>query len=59
MYVEEKCPVCNSEDYEIEDYGDSFDIDGGEQWWQCKCNNGHSFSIHRYYELTNVTIEEE
>ena len=59
MKYEEKCPICGDENYEVEDYDDSYDCDGGEQWWYCRCLNGHKFSITKIYELKNVIIEEE
>ena len=59
MRYEEKCPICNSENYETEDYSDGFDTYSGEQWWYCVCSNGHRFSITKVYELKNVIIEPE
>ena len=59
MCYEEKCPICNSENYEVEDYSDSFDTFGGEQWWYCVCHNGHKFSITKVYDLKDVIIESE
>lgn len=59
MCYEEKCPICNSEDYEVEDYSDTFDTFSGEQWWICVCPNGHKFSITKIYDLKDVIIEPE
>lgn len=60
MLYDERCPECASEDFEIEDYGDAFDEDGGEQWWNCKCSKcGCKFSIDKIYVLSNVVIEKE
>ena len=59
MSYNEACPNCGSEDYEVSDYGDSFDTYGGEQWWTCTCSKcGHSFEMIKTYELKNVIIEE-
>ncbi len=56
----EACPECYDEDYTINDYGDSFDIDGGAQWWYCTCNKcGCRFTINRGYTLTEAYIEKE
>ena len=58
MAYSETCPKCGSEDYEVEDYGDSFDGFGGEQWWTCTCSNcGCKFDMTKSYKLTNVIIE--
>jgi len=55
----EACPHCNCEDYEVLDYGDSFDEFGGEQWWSCVCSNcGRKFDITKVYDLKDVIIEE-
>lgn len=59
MKYNEVCPQCGSEEYETEDYGDSFDQFGAEQWWTCVCNDcGCTFSITKMYDLKNVIIEE-
>jgi hypothetical protein len=59
MSYTEACPKCNSEEYEINDYGDSFDQFGAEQWWICTCANCNTkFSINKMYKLTEVNIEE-
>lgn len=61
MKYTEACPKCNNEDYEVNDYGDSFDqYGGGEQWWECtclKCNT--KFYMTKIYKLVNVTIEQQ
>ncbi len=58
MTYSEVCPQCGSEEYETEDYGDSFDQFGAEQWWTCTCTKcGYEFTITKMYELKNVIIE--
>ena len=60
MLYDESCPECASEDFEIEDYSDSFGPYGGEQWWFCRCTKGGcKFSIDKIYDLSNVIIEKE
>lgn len=59
MIYEEKCPICGSADYEIEDYQECFDDVGCSQWWICRCPNGHSFCMEKVYKLTNVVIAPE
>lgn len=58
QFDKEACPVCDSEDYTIEDYGDDFyGLDGGSQWWLCRCDKcGCMFSIERGYELASVFV---
>lgn len=59
MTYSEVCPRCGSEEYETDDYGDSFDQFGGEQWWTCVCNDcGCKFDITKVYELKDVIVEE-
>lgn len=54
----ECCPNCYDEDYSIEDYGDEFDQDGGEQWWVCACTKCDCrFTIHRFYTLEETIVE--
>lgn len=57
-FDKEACPVCNSEDYTIEDYSDDFyGLDGGSQWWLCRCDKcGCMFDIERVYELVDVSV---
>jgi hypothetical protein len=59
MAYSETCPKCGCEDYEVNDYGDSFDQFGCEQWWSCTCSKcGCNFDMTKVYRLTNVIIEE-
>ena len=59
MAYSETCPKCGCEDYEVNDYGDSFDQFGGEQWWSCTCDKcGCNFDMTKVYKLTSVIIEE-
>lgn len=59
MKYREACPNCNSENYEITDYSDEFDMDGCVQWWDCMCEDcGRKFSITKVYTLSNVIVEE-
>lgn len=57
-FDKEACPVCDSEDYTIEDYGDDFcGEDGGTQWWRCRCDKcGCLFDIERSYELADISV---
>ena len=59
MDYEEKCPVCGSEDYEVEYYEECFDTYGCSQWWHCCCPNNHRFEIEKVYNLVNVNITPE
>ena len=59
MFEEEKCPVCSWYDYDVKDYYDDFDDDGGIQVWKCICPNGHKFEITRSFKCTGVTVEQE
>jgi hypothetical protein len=59
MTYSETCPNCGCEDYEVNDYGDSFDQFGGGQWWSCTCDKcGCKFDMTKIYKLSNVIIEE-
>ena len=56
-FDKEACPMCDSEDYTIEDYSDDFNDDGGEQWWGCKCDKcGCLFNIEKSYELVGMKV---
>jgi hypothetical protein len=57
-FDKEACPVCGSEDYTIEDYGDDFSgLDGAAQWWSCRCDKcGCRFDIERSYELVDLSV---
>ena len=57
-FDKEACPVCGSEDYTIEDYGENFwGDDSGTQWWRCHCDKcGCLFDIELCYELTDVSV---
>ena len=61
MDYEEKCPICGSEDYEVEDYEECYDGDEGSQWWRCICSNNHKFCMEKVFKLVavNITPEEE
>lgn len=59
MFSEEKCPSCGFEDYDIDNYWDDFDEDGGVRWWQCTCPKCHKhFDIVYEYKCTGVTVKE-
>jgi predicted nucleic-acid-binding Zn-ribbon protein len=59
MKYSEACPKCGSEEYEINDYGDSFDQFGAEQWWECTCTQCETkFHMLKMYKLVNVSVEE-
>lgn len=54
------CPNCSSQDYEINDYWDDFDDEGGVQSWNCTCRKCKiKFKIFRSYECINVSIQED
>lgn len=56
-FDKEICPACGSVDYTVDDYNDNFDIDGGSQWWYCRCNKcGLMFDIERLYELVDISV---
>ena len=60
MTYEEKCPICGSEDFEIDDYGEEcFDEYECTLWWSCSCSNNHKFSIEKIFKLANVNIVPE
>ena len=57
MFNEEKCPDCGSEDYDISEYWDDFDEDGGIRVWKCVCPKCHkNFIITYEYKCTEVTV---
>lgn len=54
------CPNCSSQEYEINDYWDDFNDEGGVQAWKCTCREcGAKFKIFRSYECTYVTVQED
>lgn len=57
-FDKEACPMCDSEDYTIEDYFENFcGEEGGVQWWSCRCNKcGCKFDIERVYELADISV---
>ncbi len=58
MFSEEKCPVCGSEEYGINDYWDDFDEEGGVRVWRCTCPECHKqFEITYAYKCTAVTVD--
>lgn len=60
MTYTDGCPNCGSNDYTTNGYGDDFDMDKAEQWWDCTCNRcGQNFTEHRFYKLVNVCFETE
>ena len=60
MSYREECPNCGSSDYTVNDYGEEFDINYAEQWWDCTCNLCHqNFTERRCYKLVNVIFETE
>lgn len=60
MTYSEACPKCGSEEYETEDYGDSFDEFSAEQWWTCICHDcGCRFDLTKSYKLVSVEVTEQ
>lgn len=58
MFSEDKCPNCGLEDYEINDYWDDFDEEGGIRVWKCTCSKCHQkFDITYAYKCTEITVE--
>lgn len=54
------CPNCSSQDYEIDDYWDDFDDEGGVQSWDCTCRKCKTkFKIYRAYECAYIKMIEE
>ena len=57
MFSEEKCPSCNSGDYEVQDYEEDYQDDYFSREWYCKCDNCKSlFTITYLYKLTSVEV---
>lgn len=57
MFSEEKCPYCDCKDYDIDDYWDDFDEEGGVRVWECTCLKCHkNFDITYEYNFTRVTV---
>jgi hypothetical protein len=54
--MEEKCSICGSEEFEVEDFGENFTDEGAEQWWDCKCEHGHRSNMYRVYTLNRAGI---
>jgi len=58
----EQCPYCGSEDFDISDFDQNFDIDDVSFYWRCNCNECEKvFNIIKWYKLikTSVQTEEE
>lgn len=56
--LDEKCPNCNSDDYEVENYWDDFDEDGGARTWDCICSSCHKrFTIMYEYKCIEKIVE--
>ncbi len=50
--MNEWCPDCNSEDYEVLDYQEDVEISSISMRWKCKCPNcGCLFEIGRTYNI--------
>lgn len=57
MFNDEKCPYCNSGDYEVQDYMEDYWDDNFTREWQCKCSDCKSdFTITYYYELKKAEV---
>ena len=57
MFDEERCPNCDSGDYEVQDYEENYWDEGFTREWACKCSNCKSnFIITYYYELKKVEV---
>lgn len=60
MFNEEKCPYCDSNDYEILDYFEDGTDTGFMRNWSCNCQNCHKkFEITYYYTLSQILVEKE
>ena len=57
MFSEEKCPYCDSGDYEVQNYEEGSWDDGIFREWDCQCSNcKFHFTITYYYELIKVEV---
>ena len=58
MRDEMACPKCGCEDYHVSDYGDGFDGEFGEQWWELYCPEcGCKYTASKVYQLIRTTTE--
>lgn len=57
MFNEEKCPYCDSGDYEVQNYEEHWEDKSLTLEWDCQCSNCKSnFTISYYYELKKVEV---
>ncbi len=57
---DEKCPNCLSGEYDVDNYWDDFDEDGGIRVWECICSSCHKkFDITYEYKCIKTTVEIE
>lgn len=57
MFSEEKCPSCDSGDYEVQDYAEYYWDKDFTRVWDCQCSNCKSnFTITYYYGLKEVEV---
>ena len=57
MFDEEKCPYCDSGDYDVRDYAEEGWGEGFTRSWDCQCSNCKcDFIITYYYELATVEV---
>lgn len=50
--MEEWCPNCMDEEYEVIEHQEDFEIGSVTMWWKCKCTKcGQLFEIVREYNL--------
>ncbi len=50
--MNEWCPECMSEEWEVLDYSEDFEIGSVTLWWKCRCPKcHHKFEIVREYNL--------
>lgn len=58
--LDEKCPHCSSEEYEVDIFWDDFDFDkdGGIRVWECVCSSCHKrFNIVYKYKRIKTIVE--
>jgi hypothetical protein len=64
--MSECCPECNSENYEVLDYQEDFEIGSVSMWWKCKCpccgclfEIGRTYNIDPYYSYVQKMEDNE
>ena len=59
MFSEERCPHCERDNYEVDDYTEDYQDDYYSREWECTCTNCKAhFTITYIYELKRVEVSE-